>query len=69
MRGVEEDAELKAALQPYEDRTWEYLEQPLGTATGDFSSKDLALAPSAFMDLVNKVQIEATGAQLSICAP
>lgn len=69
MRGVEEDAELKTALQPYEDRTWEYLDQPLGTATGDFTADDLALAPSAFMDLVNKVQMDATGAQLSICAP
>lgn len=69
MRGVAEDEDLKGALQPYEDRTWEYLDQPLGTAAGDFSANDLALAPSAFMDLVNKVQLEATGAQLSICAP
>ncbi len=82
----EPDAELVAALQPYETATWEdYMLQPIGKAGGDFTSANLGTAPSAFVDLVNKVQIwgaydrtgnntpddpsDDTPAQLSITAP
>ena len=80
------DAELEAALQPYETATWQdYMLQPIGTASGDFPATNLGGAPSAFVELVNKVQIwgaydrtgentpdnpdDDTPAQLSITAP
>ncbi len=31
--------------------------QPIGKATGNFTAANLGTAPSAFVDLVNKVQI------------
>lgn len=82
----EPEPELTAALQPYEDATWnEYMLQSLGTASDNFTASGLGTAPSAFVDLVNKVQIwgayDRTGentpddktddkpAQLSITAP
>ena len=82
----EPDADLTAALQPYEDATWnEYMLKPIGTASDNFTASGLGTAPSAFVDLVNKVQIwgayDRTGkntpddktddkpAQLSITAP
>ena len=82
----EPDAELVAALQPYEDATWtEYMLQPIGTASGDFTASGLGTGPSAFVDLVNQAQIwgaydrggvntpddksDDTPAQLSITAP
>lgn len=82
----EPDADLVAALQPYETETWEnYMLQPIGKAGGNFTAADLGTAPSAFVDLVNKVQIwgaydrtgkntpddptDDTPAQLSITAP
>lgn len=80
------DAELRDILQPYEDAVWkDYMMQPIGKASADFSAANLGLAPSAFMDLVNRVQLwgayDNTGkntpnvkgddkpAQLSISAP
>ena len=82
----EADPDLEAALKPYETATWQdYMLQPIGKATGNFSAANLGAAPSAFVDLVNKVQIwgayDRTGentpdneeddapAQLSITAP
>ncbi len=82
----EVDAELEAILKPYEAATWEdYMLQPIGTADGNFPAANLGSAPSAFMDLINKVQLyysydyngentpddpsDDTPAQLSISAP
>ncbi len=82
----EADAELEAILKPYEEAAWNaYMLQPIGTASGDFPAAGLGSAPSAFMDLINKVQLyyaydyngentpddpsDDTMAQLSISAP
>lgn len=52
------DEDLVSVLQPYEDATWnDYMLQPIGTASGDFPADGLGTAPSAFMDLINQVQI------------
>ncbi len=80
------DEELVGVLQPYEEAAWnDYMLQPIGKASGDFSASNLSTAPSAFMDLINKVQLyygydyngentpddptDDTMAQLSISAP
>ena len=58
MRNYAIDAELEAILKPYEEAAWnEYMLQVIGTASGDFSAKDMCIAPSAFMDLINRVQL------------
>ena len=52
------DEELVNLLKPYEEAAWnEYMLQPIGTAAGDFSAKGLGDGPSAFMDLINQVQL------------
>ena len=80
------DADLEALLKVYEETTWnEYMLQPIGAASGNFPSANLGSAPSAFMDLINQVQLayaydyngentpddpsDDTMAQLSISAP
>ena len=82
----EVDAELEAILKPYEETTWkDYMLQVIGKSKGDYPAANLGEAPSAFMDLINKVQIlgaydrtgentpddptDDTPAQLSISAP
>ena len=82
----EVDEELEALLKPYEEATWnDYMLQPIGTASGNFPASNLGSAPSAFMDLINQVQLyysydyngentpddpsDDTMAQLSISAP
>ena len=80
------DEDLVEILKPYEEATWnEYMLQKIGTASDDFSAANLGTAPSAFMDLINTVQLwgaydntgkntpedtsDDTPAQLSISAP
>ena len=58
MKNYALDEELVEILTPYEEATWnDYLLQPIGTASGDFSARGLGDAPSAFMVLINKVQL------------
>lgn len=78
------DDSLATLLKPYEEEVWEkYMNVPIGKANGDFPAAGLGDAPSAFMDLINQVQLwgcyDKTGntattdddkpAQLSISAP
>ncbi len=67
--GIVEDAEVAAAIKPYNDMLQEYLDQPLGVASGDFTNENISLQPTALMDLLNRAQLSAVPAQLSICAP
>ena len=58
MEGYTLDESLATLLQPYETDTWEnYMLQPIGKALGDYPAANLGTAPSAFMDLINTVQI------------
>lgn len=58
MKNYAIDADLEALLKPYEEAAWnDYMLQPIGKASGDFSAKGLGDAPSAFMDLINQVQL------------
>ncbi len=58
MRNYPLNEELVEILKPYEEATWnDYMLQPIGKASGDFSAANLGTAPSAFMDLINEVQL------------
>ena len=86
MKNYAFDEATVALLQPYEDNVWQnYMLNKIGEAGDDFSAANLGTAPSAFMDLINTVQLwgayDNTGlntpddtsddqpAQLSISAP
>ena len=58
MQNYPVDPAAEALLAPYETAAWnEYMLQSIGVATGDFTAANLGTAPSAFMDLINRVQI------------
>ena len=58
MKNKAQDEELVNLLKPYEEAAWnDYMLQPIGTASGDFSALGLGDGPSAFMDLINQVQL------------
>ncbi len=86
MKDYPVDEELTTALQSYENDTWSsYLNVTIGQASDNFSAANLGTAPSAFLDLINQVQLwgaydntglntpddpsDDTPAQLSISAP
>ena len=83
---LDPDPELVKLIQPCEDAVWnDYMMIKIGEAAEDYPAADLGTKPSAFMDLINTVQLwgayDNTGlntpedktddkpAQLSISAP
>lgn len=67
--GIVENEKVATALAPYNDELQMYLDQPLGVAAAGFSNEGVSLQPTALMDLLNKAQLSAIPADLSICAP
>ncbi len=47
----------------------EFVSRPIGVAEGEFSSHDAFFGPSAFIDLVHRLQLDITGADISFAAP
>lgn len=66
---IAEDPAIVSLIKPYQDTTLSYLQTKLGTSTGEFKGAGQLVQPTAMMELINKVQMEAAGTQLSIAAP
>lgn len=67
---VAPDPEFTAAMMDYETNVWNsYLNEVIGTASADFVSPGNMLEGNAFLDLVNTVELKATGAQMGISSP
>jgi 2',3'-cyclic-nucleotide 2'-phosphodiesterase/3'-nucleotidase len=66
---IQADPAILKLAQPYEDATLKYISTVIGQSTGDFSGEKQTTEPTALMDLINKVQADAAGTQLSIAAP
>ena len=47
----------------------DFVSRQIGTATGDFCSKDAFFGPSSFIDLIHSLQLDITGADISFAAP
>ena len=63
------DQAILNLAQPYEDATLKYTQTILGQSTGEFTGANQTTKPTAIMDLINKVQMQGAGTQLSIAAP
>ncbi|QAT40804.1 5'-nucleotidase C-terminal domain-containing protein [Clostridium sp. JN-9] len=63
------DQAILNLAQPYEDATLKYTQTILGQSTGEFTGANQTIKPTAIMDLINKVQMQGAGTQLSIAAP
>lgn len=59
---MERFAPQMAAVEAFVDR-------PLGVATGPFLSRDAYFGPSAFIDLIHRLQLEIADADVSMAAP
>ncbi|MDP4182138.1 MAG: 5'-nucleotidase C-terminal domain-containing protein [Bacillota bacterium] len=64
-----EDTAITTLAQPYQNHTLQYIETVLGVSDDEFKGAGQYVVPTAIMDLVNKVQMDAAGTQLSIAAP
>ncbi|URZ04882.1 bifunctional metallophosphatase/5'-nucleotidase [Clostridium felsineum] len=66
---ISEDPNIVNLAQPYQAATLNYISTKLGTSTGEFTGSNQTTAPTAIMELINKVQQDAAKTQLSISAP
>lgn len=66
---IPEDPKIVQLIQSYQGKTLNYIQTPLGTSTGEFTGNNQTTSPTPIMDLINKVQKNAAGTQLSIAAP
>lgn len=68
VKGVADDPEIVAQVKPWHEKTLKYLGQVVGEAKGDFIGAESNHQDSAIVDLINKVQRETAGTQLSAAA-
>jgi len=66
--GTEADQAILEAVKTQHETAVNYMKQPIGEATGDFSGTTSRTADSAIMDLVQKVQMKYADTDLSLAA-
>lgn len=67
--GIAPDSEFMNEFRPVYDATMDFVEKVIGEAAGDFSIRDAYFGPSAFMELIHRLQLEISGARISLAAP
>jgi 2',3'-cyclic-nucleotide 2'-phosphodiesterase/3'-nucleotidase len=67
--GVTPDKAIAALVAPYDAETQAWLGRAIGQAAGDLSARESRFRDTAIMDLIQRVQIEAGKADVSLAAP
>lgn len=67
--GYEPDREFMELFSGERDAVTDMVNEVIGYADGDFSIRDAYFGPSAFMELIHRLQLKETGAQISLAAP
>jgi 2',3'-cyclic-nucleotide 2'-phosphodiesterase/3'-nucleotidase len=63
------DAEFVSRFAPQHKVVNEYVNRVIGNSSTNISSRDSYFGPSAFVDLIHRIQLEITGADISFAAP
>lgn len=63
------DPEIAAIAAPYDKETQAWLDQPIGTSERELTATDAYSGDTAILDLVQRVQLEAGKADVSMAAP
>ncbi len=66
---VEPDAEVLKLAEPYDRETQAWLSRPIGKSDKELTASDARFRDSAIIDLVQRVQMEAGKAEVSMAAP
>ena len=65
MKNYQPDSAFMARFMPYFVQVKKFVSRPIGKFTHTIYAEDALFGPSSFMDLVHKVQLQKTGAQIS----
>lgn len=63
------DKQYMEEFREAESLVKQYVSRPLGTITESISTREAFFGPSAFIDLIHRVQLEISGADISFAAP
>jgi 2',3'-cyclic-nucleotide 2'-phosphodiesterase (5'-nucleotidase family) len=66
--GVPPESSLMAEIQPYHQRVVAYVADTIGFTPNSWSAADARLADTPILDLIQRVQLDATGADLSVAS-
>lgn len=66
---AEPDSAFMSRFKPQYEAIDNFVSRKIGTAAGDFTSRDAYFGPSAFMTLLHKLQLEIGNADISFAAP
>lgn len=63
------DEEFMIEFKPVVDELKMYVDKPIGTFTKTISTRESMFGDSAFVDLIHRIQLDLTGADVSFAAP
>lgn len=69
MNTLPESAEFIKRYSNASEKVKEYTSEIIGRSTTTVSTRDAFFGPSAFVDLIHQMQLDLTGAQISLAAP
>lgn len=69
VRNFRPDPEFLSKFEAQNKTIHDYVDKVIGTSVATLSSRDSYFGPSAFVDMIHKVQLEITGADVSFSAP
>ncbi|NOX18092.1 MAG: bifunctional metallophosphatase/5'-nucleotidase [Chlorobi bacterium] len=69
MSDYQPDADFLLKFEPQFDEIEKYVSRPLGVFTSEIESSEALFGPSKFTQLINRVQTELSGADVSFTAP
>jgi 2',3'-cyclic-nucleotide 2'-phosphodiesterase/3'-nucleotidase len=69
MNSLPESAAFLDKYSEASDRLKDYTSEIIGRSTATFSTRDAFFGPSAFVDLIHQMQLDISGAQISLAAP
>ncbi|MDR3060770.1 MAG: bifunctional metallophosphatase/5'-nucleotidase [Dysgonamonadaceae bacterium] len=69
MADYKPDAEFLTEFKPDFDAIKAFVSEKIGTITESLRSRDAYFGPSAFVDLIHRIQLDLTGADISFAAP
>ncbi|MHC1731526.1 MAG: bifunctional UDP-sugar hydrolase/5'-nucleotidase [Bacteroidales bacterium] len=69
MNSIPASAEFLKKYAPASEKIKEYTSEVIGHSTASATTRDAFFGPSAFVDLIHHMQLELTGAQVSMAAP
>lgn len=66
---LEPSAKFMSRFEPQYQAVDSFVSRRIGTSTGEFVTRDAYFGPSAFMDLIHRLQLEIADAEISFAAP